>query len=146
MPLTGGGASDTAAVAGGDRDVLQVLAAGLRGLLEDLVELLLALADELSEVVAELVGVPRHPVRAARLDLLVHAVQGGLQFALERTAELLDQMLQLGQIGALDSSGHVTSPPGCADALLGPLGRFPVPASGEKATVSEVSNIYGCEK
>ena len=96
--------------------------------------------------IAELVGVPRHPVRAARLDLLVHAVQGGLQFALERAAELLDQMLQLGQIGALDSSGHVTSPPCCADALLGPRGRFPVPASGEKATVSEVSNIYGCEK
>src|SRR6201982_1009220 len=145
MPLTGGGrASDGGA--GGRLDGLEVLAAGLRGLGEDLVELLLALADELGEVIAELVGVPRHPVRAARLDLLVHAVPGGLQFALERTAQLLDQMLQLGQIGALDSSGHVTSPPGCADALLGPLGRLPVPASGEKAIVSEVSNIYGCEK
>jgi len=55
-------------------------------------------------------------------------------------------VLQLGQIGALDSSGHVTSPPCCADALLGPLGRFPVPVSGEKAIVSEVSNIYDCEK
>jgi hypothetical protein len=55
-------------------------------------------------------------------------------------------MLQLGQIGALDSSGHVTSPPFCADALLGPLGRFPVPREREIAIVSEVSNIYGCEK
>src|SRR5947208_6963879 len=142
--LRGWGASDAAVVAGGDRDGLQVLAAGLRGLLKDLVELLLALADELGEVVAELVGVPRHPVRAARLDLLVHAVQGGLQFALERAAELLDQMLQLSKIGALESSGHVTSPPCYADSLLGPLDRFPAPASGESATVSEVSNIYGC--
>src|SRR5690242_8614659 len=84
MPCTGGGrASDGRA--GGRLDGLQVLAAGLRGLGEDLVELLLALADELGEVIAELVGVPGHPVRAARLDLQVHAVQGRLQFALERT-------------------------------------------------------------
>src|SRR5438105_11882189 len=134
--LRGWGASDAAVVAGGDRDGLQVLAAGLRGLLEDLVELLLALADKLGEVIAELVGVPRHPVRAARLDLLVHAVQGRLQFALERTAELLDQMLQLGQIGALDSCGHVTSPPCYAEPRLGPLGRFPVPRErGERHSV-----------
>src|SRR5690242_1880081 len=145
MPLTGERvASDGGA--GGLLDGGQVLTAGLRGLGEDLVELLLALADELREVRAELVGVPRHPVRAARLDLLVHAVQGGLDFALERAAELLDQRLQLTKLGALDSTGHVTSPPCYADALLGPLGRFPVPASGENATVSEVSNINGCEK
>src|SRR6185503_17246229 len=130
MPLTGGGASDGGA--GGRLDGLQVLAAGLRGLLEDLVELLLALADELGEVVAELVGVPGHPVRAARLDLLVHAVQGRLQFALERTAELLDQMLQLGQIGALDSSGHVTSPPCCADACWVRSVDSPSPRAGRR--------------
>src|SRR5690348_13314136 len=146
MPFTGGGASDAAAVAGGDRDGLQVLAAGLRGLGEDLVELLLALADELGEVIAELVGVPGHPVRAARLDLLVHAVQGRLQFALERTAELLDQMLQLGKIGALDSCGHVTSPPCYAEPGWVRSVDSPFPASGENAIVSEVSNIHGCEK
>src|SRR5689334_11208492 len=116
--------------AGSRLDGLEVLAAGLRGLGEDLVELLLALADELREVRAELVGVARHPVGGARLDLLVHAVQGGLQFGLERAAELLDQLLQLSKIGALDSTGHVTSPPCYADALLGPLGRSPSPRVG----------------
>src|SRR5947209_16309633 len=110
MPFTGGGrASDGGA--GGLLDSGQVLAAGLRGLGEDLVELLLALADELGEVRPELVGVARHPVRGARLDLLVHAVQGGLKLALERAAELLDQQLKLVKIGALDATGHVTSPP-----------------------------------
>src|SRR3989440_11114231 len=100
MPLTGGGrASDGGA--GGRLDGLEVLAAGLRGLLEDLVELLLALADKLGEVIAELVGVPRHPVRAARLDLLVHAVQGRLKFSLVCTAELMVKMLQRCKTGAL---------------------------------------------
>ena len=110
MPLTGGGrASDGGA--GGRLDGLQVLAAGLRGLLEDLVELLLALADKLGEVIAELVGVPRHPVRAARLDLLVHAVQGGLQFALERTAELLDQTLQDSDAPLVEPASNTESEP-----------------------------------
>src|SRR5690349_23097968 len=104
MPLTGGRvASDGGA--GSRLDGLQVLAAGLRGLGENLVELLLALADELGEVGTELVGVARHPVGGARLDLLVHGVQGGLDVALELAAELLDQLLQLVKIGALDATG-----------------------------------------
>src|SRR5690348_5433673 len=83
--------------AGSRLDGLEVLAAGLRGLGEDLVELLLALADELREVGAELVGVARHPVGGARLDLLVHAVQGGLQFGLERAAELRSEERRVGK-------------------------------------------------
>src|SRR5689334_25041072 len=107
MPLRHARAGERASDgrAGGGLDGLQVLAAGLRGLLENLVELLFALADELGEVGPELVAVPRHPVRAARLDLLVHAVQGGLQFALERPAELLDQRSEERRVGKEWTSG-----------------------------------------
>jgi hypothetical protein len=59
---------------------------------EDLVELLLHLLTNWAKSLRNW-SRSGHPVRAARLYLLVHAVQGGLQFALERTAELLDQML-----------------------------------------------------
>src|SRR5215470_7916300 len=90
----------------GDR--LHVLACDLRGFLQELVQRGVRLGHELRELAAELVTMLCDPVRGALLDRLVHLVQDTVELVLHRPAELLHQVVELGEIGAYECHGHIS--------------------------------------